>query len=239
MRQRRPDSPELPIVPWSEFWPMFKSEYRHGRDHADHVTIIGPTGTGKSTIAMQVAELRRYVVALVVKPRDEGMRSMLRRQRFVKLDRVPPPGTRTRVVIWPKNDGVDSIPAMRTTMRDALDATFRAGVWHVVCDEASYLCEDLKLNSYVRQALRMGRSNGMGLILCAQRPAWLPHDIYSSATHLFLFGSNDAADLRTIAGLNGVNDTIVRDAVANLGKTHRFVYVNTRSGYVCISRYER
>ena len=228
----------VPEVPWTEWWASFERRYRATRDNAQHVTILGPTGTGKSTLAMQVASLRPYVAVLAAKPRDAHMKDMLRRGGYRKVEVLPESGAGLRrVFVWPPNRGERDYPLMRSAYESAFDHAYNVGVWHLVMDEAHFMADSLGLNRRIKHAYQMGRSNGHGVILCAQRPAWLPRDIYSSADHLFIFGTNDSADLKSISGLNGVSDRIVRDVVSGLDReSHRFLHVDTKSGNLSITR---
>lgn len=231
---------EIPELPWPEFWAQFQRDYRATRETAQHVSIIGPTNTGKSTLAMKVAELRPYVYVLGTKPRDAHMKAMLRRGGYRKVEQLPEAGAGIRrAYIWPASKGAKSRPAQRAAFSDAFDHQFEVGVWHGLIDEGHYIASELGLADRIRIGYQQLRSNGAGFILCAQRPAWLPPDIYSSADHLFLFGTNDSNDLKRISGLNGVNDRVVRDAVANLRRDKRFLYVNTVTGALAISRLDK
>lgn len=223
--------------PFDQWWPRFRREYRATRDNAQHVTVLGPTGTGKSTLAMTVAQLRPYVAVLCAKPRDAHMKSMLRAGGYRKVDRLPEAGSGIRrCFIWPPNTGIESHPQLARAFADAYAHAYRVGVWHLLVDEGHFQADTLRLGDRIRGAYQMGRSNGHGIILAAQRPAWLPRDIYSSADHLMIFGTNDSADLKSISGLNGVNDRVVRDCVASLDReSHRFLHVNTRTGSMTIT----
>lgn len=228
----------VPEVPWSEWWETFQRRYVATRDQAQHVTILGPTGTGKSTLAMKVAELRPYMAVLAAKPRDKHMKQMLRQGGFRKMDVLPEAGAGVRrCYIWPPNRGPFDHDRMRSQFAGAFEHAYRVGVWHILVDEAHFMAHRLHLTEHIRDAYQMGRSNGHGIILAAQRPAWLPRDIYSSADHLFLYGTNDSADLKTISGLNGVSDRLVRDTVAGLDRdSRRFLHVDTKSGTLAITR---
>lgn len=232
--------PDIPHVPWEKFWPMFVKRYGQAdRDNAEHVTILGPTGTGKSTLAMAVADRRYHVVQFVEKPRDRKLLGALKHRRYRKVDELPDGAGYPKVYLWPPAGDVTDQPEQARQFRAALRTAGRVGVWHVVVHEAAYLVDPLGLGPELKQVLRMGRSNGTGLILCSQRPAWLPRDIYSQASHLFLFGTNDSADLRAIGGLNGMNEKAVREKVAGLhelGDSHVFLYVGTRDGTLVTSR---
>ncbi len=55
-----------PTVPWPELQRYLAGNFRQG----DHVAIIGPTGTGKTHLALEVADLRTYVLVVACKPKD-------------------------------------------------------------------------------------------------------------------------------------------------------------------------
>src|SRR5438034_912004 len=55
-----------PFVPWEWLYGYLRRRFRQG----DHVAIIGPTGTGKTHLALEVAELRSYVIVVACKPDD-------------------------------------------------------------------------------------------------------------------------------------------------------------------------
>lgn len=233
-------APQIEHVPWARFWPMFCERYgQASRDDAEHVTILGPTGTGKSALAVRIAERRYHVAQFVEKPRDAKLLAALKRRRFRKVDELPDAHGWPRVYLWPPAGDVTDEPGQAATFRRALRTAGKVGVWHVVIHEAAYLVDPLGLAPELKFILRMGRSNGTGLILCSQRPAWLPRDIYSQASHLFLFGTNDETDLRAIGGLNGMDPKLVRSTVARLyerGDRHSFLYVGTRDGTLITSR---
>jgi len=111
------------------------------------------------------------------------------------------------------------------------------GGWHLVAEEGPHLV-DLGLRPRLAQHYKMARTMSSGLILCAQRPVGLPRETRTAAQHLFIFGTNDTDDLRTLGGLNGADTWAVRDTVARLGRDYSFLHVNTRTGRLLVSRYE-
>src|SRR5690349_6421632 len=58
-----------PPVSWDDFYGYFGANWRQG----EHVGLIGPTGSGKTTLAMWLLPLRKYVVVLGTKPRDKTL----------------------------------------------------------------------------------------------------------------------------------------------------------------------
>lgn len=239
MPAARPVAVDVPVVGWAEFWPKFCRAYRFDRDDAQHVSIIGPTRTGKSTLAMAIASRRHYVAGLFVKGRDEPVRKMLRDAGYHRVHSIPAPGRSRRVFLWYPYRGEADVANQRLQLATAMDDAFNDGVWHLWLDEAQHMVDRLRLDGRIVSWLRMGRTQGNGLILCCQRPSYMPRDIYSAPRHLFLFGTNDERDLRSIGGMNGINNRTVRDTVATLGKTHRVLYIDTQTGDMAVTRYER
>lgn len=232
---------DIEVLPWATWFRGFARDYQVGPDTADHVTIIGPTGTGKTTIAMQIASLRRHVVALATKPRDAPFRAMLDEQRY-KVQTgagLPSPTVAPHVAIWPKHTGDEYGDARRHSaiFRDVFAQVYTAGGWHIVAEEGSHLI-DLGLNRVIRRHFRAGRSLSSGLILCAQRPRFIPKEAISSAQHILIFGTNDEEDLSRLGGMNGMSSKLIRSTVAGLGRDYHFLHVNTRHATLAISRYE-
>src|SRR5437879_453777 len=67
-RRPAPPDPEVsaPFLPWPELYAYLRRNFQQG----DHMAIIGPTGTGKTHIALEAAELRTYVLVVACKPKD-------------------------------------------------------------------------------------------------------------------------------------------------------------------------
>lgn len=240
MTGRRRVVAPVPEMLWADFWPMFARRYHVSPDSADHVTIIGPTKTGKTTLAMEIASLRKYVVALGTKPRDDEFRRLARAggYRMQRVGDLPSPRLHPRVLVWPEYRGITDRPRQARAFADVFDQAFTRGGWHIVGEEGPHLV-DLGLAPRIAQHLRMGRTMSSGLILCAQRPVGFPREARTGAQHLFLFGSNDSDDLRTLGGLNGADTYTVRETVARLGRTFRFLYVGTDDGTLIVSRYDK
>lgn len=221
-------------VEWSTFLERFRWE------QGEHVTLIGHTGAGKTTLALELLPLRSWVIALATKPKDNTMDWLVKREGW-KLantwEKVPNIGIRQslRVVLWPRYRTPDDEPAQRWEIDNAIRNAFVQGGWTLFADELWYISNKLGLGRLLESVWTQGRSIGLTLVGGAQRPRDIPLLAYGQATHLFFWRCSDEYDLKRIGGLNGLNAGGVRATVASLPK-HDVLYVNTRTGQQLVTR---
>lgn len=248
--QRRYSEP-VPFVEWDEVYTLLQTD--RGFLQGDHVAIIGPTGGGKTHIALHLAELRDYILFLACKPQDPLIRELGQKGYFItsKLE-VPyvedPPGSKKmrpmhrRVVFWPRlhPDRARKLPPERLldaekavqkpAMKGAIGYVRRNGGWCVIIDEATWVCRDLNLQRDVDSALFQFRTLGASVILCGQRPAWMGRYALSQPTHLFLFQTSNKDDIKALGDISGVNHERVISTIGSLDHdSHEVLYVNTRT----------
>jgi len=219
------------LAPWRELRPELVERWQPG----EHVSIFGPTGRGKTTVALALVEQRDPVVVIVSKRRDSligklaargwqtvGSADELRRRRrgsFVSRYFNAPDEPR-RIVLWTSPPG--SIRARRheqaEQVRRALDWLYASGRWTVVLDEALYVAKNLRLAEELEVVWHEGRSSGLSLVACSQRPSWLPKSAYSAPTYLVMFSTADPDDLKRLADIGGgLNTRELRREIQLLG----------------------
>jgi hypothetical protein len=207
----------------------------------EHVSAIGPTGSGKTTLILAILHRRAYVCALATKPADKTMVGLIRRG-YRRITQWPPPprgiARQLRIVLWPPFKHPDDVANQRYQIDRALRAMFVAGSWTIFADEIYYLCKFLGLTKLLELIWTQGRSLGISLVGGTQRPAFVPLLMYSSATHLFFWRDNDEVNLKRIGGLGGKSAKLIRETVASLPK-HTCLYLNTRTGQMVITKAPR
>jgi hypothetical protein len=204
---------------------------------------VGPTGAGKTHLALEIAEIRSYVLFLACKPRDPLISELKARGyheiREGKLE-IPYADGRpqyTRVVYWPrfsekitKNDQDKERQLQSQAMRQAFAYARRNGSWALVIDEGTWVCRDLNLQRLADSMYFQGRTLGVSVILSTQRPAWVGQYAFSQADHVFLFQTAHREDLKSLGDIAGVDTMAVREIVSQLDdRNHEVLYVNVRS----------
>ncbi len=219
------------VIGWQQFlnyWPLLW-------DHGEHVTCIGPTGVGKTTLTTRLLTVRTWIVGLISKPVDPAIRALVRTQGFKIIKEWPPDREVRRILLWPNLDKPEQVANQRYQFDRALRGIYNERNWTVWINEARYVADFLRLKSLMVLYWTQARSLGISLVTEAQRPAWIPLEAYSQATHLFLWRTGDERDLVRMGALNGANAGIVASVVSQLER-HQFLYVNLSTGRMAISK---
>lgn len=223
-------------IPWSNFFSRFIWK------QDEHIAIIGPTGQGKTTLALALMERRKYPIVLACKPKDEVLDDV-KSYGYETVREWPPsrnyrPTKEPKICLWPKAEKLRSgkVVQQREFMAFLEDA-FESGGYSIFADEVRYLTHDLKMKDEIVRILLQGRSNKISFVSSTQRPRHVPLEIYNQSTHLFLFRESDRANLQRLSEIGGVNTEHVKKLVEKLPQFH-FLYVNTRNGGLAISKYQ-
>jgi len=218
-------------VEWDQFTRTFR--WKQGQ----HMTAIGPTQSGKTTLIKALLPIRKYVVAMITKKRDKLIGEFKKEgYEHMKQWKEVPHEIHPRVLLHPPFARDE--PKERHQYREfkyALDRAFDQGHWTMYADELPYLIEVLKLDRELKRQWNQGEGMKTSLVSSAQRPAFLPLLAYSAATHLFFFRTNDENDVKRIGGMGGVSNKLIREIVSVL-ESKQFLYLNTRTGEMLISK---
>lgn len=219
--------PDIPRKSWDEFLATF--HWLQG----EHITCIGPTGCGKTTVTIAILPHRKYVCVIATKPRDPLIRD-LRKQGYHVIREWPPPDYMHKVVFWPKISSFGDRSEQKRQIARAMARMYRSGGWAVSADELRYLTQTLGLKSECEMYWLQGRSLKLSFVTATQRPSWVPLEAYDQATHLFIWRETDKRNLARLGDIGGMDTQVIRTVVPNLPK-HDFLYLNTRDGTMCIS----
>ena len=215
-------------------WEKFKGrlQWRQGQ----HLSIIGPTNSGKTTLLIELLHARDYVVFCATKPEDPVIASELRKQKFRKIHSWKNrKENEARLLLWPKYTSIYSKDKQIKEFQYAFDEIFAAGCWTVVIDETWYFTNILKLGRYLENFWCQGRSLDITMVCGTQRPKYVPTMMYDQSTHLFFFRFRDENDLERIGGISWISSKEIRKCVSML-EPHEFLYIDSATGEMMISK---
>lgn len=236
---RHPVEPE--VLYWDQFSEMFAEAYQQG----EHVSLVGPTGSGKSVTGVELCKVigarkardgrPARVIVLADKPRDdtlmrlhtEGMQK--RPQEWQIIKEWPPAYGQEHCIIWPRTADEKRQAAI---FRPVLEAVYQEGGQAVYIDEAAYFSDPppdgLGLRAKLGKFWRAARSNKAAVIAGTQRPCSVPRLMWSEPSWVFVFAVEDEEDLKRVAQLSGQPLAVWR-AVPHLGG-HEFLCIRRQRG---------
>jgi hypothetical protein len=146
----------------------------------DHLSLIGETGSGKTTLAVWLLKQRRFVIALRTKMDDVRfqMEAVVKSHIAMKNLRL------NRIELRPDRLPVDR---RRAELWAAYRLAGKQGGWTVYTDETWFVEHRLGLTLEIEDLLTQGRSQDMRpltMVLSAQRPARISRFVLSQATHV-------------------------------------------------------
>jgi DNA polymerase III delta prime subunit len=207
-------------------WPQHLASWKWKQ--GEHVTLIGPTGCGKTTVARAILDRRQHVAVVATKPRDPVV-SSLRRRGYDTIRKWPPSVLQSRVVFWPRIERMTDVHAQAVAIDAMLNDVYLAGSWCLYFDELRYVTETLKLKGLLELLWQQARALNVSIVAGAQRPAHIPLMAYSQATHFYLWNTGDDRDLARVADFGRAPARMIRDELATLDR-HEVLYLDAVTG---------
>lgn len=205
-----------PARPWSDVYAFLARNWQIGQ----HMTMVGTTGSGKTTFAREALMLRDWVVVLATKVKDKDLFEAMTKQGYVVRDRWTPFDTsEPRVIFAPPLRSPDKAgrQAQAEAFRRVLIELFQVGGqgnWTVYCDEIAYLTNDLGLRTEIDTLYLQGRSLGITMCAATQRPRGVPRNVFAMATWFALWRVPNAEDRASASELVGGMQPVAREAMA-------------------------
>lgn len=213
----------------------------------NHVTFLGPTQTGKTTLAFQLLKATTVPevpgVVLVMKPRDAVVSNWAHDLKYRIIRDWPPPVTHTKYVkppgycVWPphtfdKDPRIDDA-RLADVFGRTLANCYKTGNKVVFADEVYGLTEELKLGRQLNTIWSRGAAMGCGLWASSQRPYSIPQLAYGSAEHLFLAKDPDKRSRDRYGEIGGIDPDLVKEVTQKLDK-HQWLYIRRTGPEICI-----
>jgi hypothetical protein len=215
--------------------------YLHAHwEQGQHISLIGPTGMGKTFAKRYILRRRQYVTSFITKGEDEELDRIIREEGFEKQPHSTKgtqhwDGSKSDLIaLWPhKPRGrtpEEFERAQKIIFTTAIHKMVDQGRWCLDFDELSYMCDFLGMDRLMRWLLQQGRSSKISVVAATQRPSFIPHVFYSMPEWLVFWNNTDDTDLKRIQGLGGVDGKILRNEVMRL-KHREIIIVHNRHPY--------
>lgn len=223
-REMTTNRTEVVAMEWPRFLEWFRRRWRPG----DHVALIGPTGTGKTTFAVGILPLRKYVLAIDPKGGDSTL-SALTKHGFRRSTTWPisaadrrriEKGEPVRLIMGPVVRTRVDRDKQRVLLEKTLEGAFVEGGWTIYVDELQLLADRrmMKLGTSVEENLVAARDRGVSMVCSFQRPANVPRAASDQASYLFLWYTRDVDVVNRLGEMAGRPKSEIRGAVSGLAK---------------------
>lgn len=164
--------------------------------------MIGPTGRGKTYLAYDLLQARKYVLALITKKKDQTI------DRYEDYRAIDAWHKRfyddTRLLLWKRAKTLGDTREQRETIFKALSDVYASGGWALYLDDLFYLSETLHMRRALQMMYTQVRSDHITLVASIQRPFWVPVEVTTQATHVIIFKSQGDIDMLQLAKAAGV-----------------------------------
>lgn len=179
-----------------------------------HWALVGPTGEGKTTVAVALLKLRDYVLALDPKGEDETLAA----SGYARVTGLPPRARFPRDVQEALDDGrpahlIVGSPArtdeedirLQALMREAITYARHAGGWTLYVDEFELLSSQRMFNQgpLIERMLITARREKSSIMTSFQAQAWVSKHATRQATFVCMFPTRDRAMIKAVAEAMG------------------------------------
>lgn len=229
-------------MPWTKLSAHIATSWKQGQ----HVTLLGKAGSGKTHVALELADSRRDAVVFATKRRDPLLTQATQRGYKLVSSMREVPTTETghpvyhKVVVWPGVSAPNEkarLALQAFTLRETIEIAERQGHWTILLDETMWAYDMLRVRAELESVWYQARSSGVSLIACAQRPTKIPRQMIAQASHLFMWYVSDKRDIESLREIAGVTppEVIEANLPALSWERHEFLYVGADTGYVARS----
>lgn len=212
----------------------------------EHVTFIGPTGSGKTTLAYQllkeVTSPELQGIVLVMKPRDATATKWNEDLGYRITKTWPPPLSVWEpkklpgYTLWPgtTKDFEKDEQAQFEQFNRCIRMCYASKKKQIIfADELYSLCAELGLEKTLVHVWTKGRSMDLGLWGATQKPTHVPLWAYNQATHLFLHNEPDERARKRFGEIGGVDPKLVAHTVSQLSE-HEWLYIHRKGPVMAI-----
>ncbi len=228
-------------------WDTFLEYMRDCWEPGQHIAMIGPTGEGKTTVAVGLLGIRKYVFSLDPKGED----TTLSKSGYQRIRHVPQSGWRhgwcpacrqifsdvaegrdVRLIVGgaARTDAQDV--KLHNLMREGITYARRAGGWTLYVDEFELLSSQrmFRLGSNIERMLITARKDGTSVLTSFQAAAWVSKHATRQARYAIMYATGDRDMIKSVAQAMGRNWRDLAEAVDELPRFFVLVIPRGKNG---------
>lgn len=231
----------LETVPWSELGPEFYSQWGrpNGKVEAEHVSVVGPTGSGKSVFQTEILKERARLrgsaaVIIATKPADKTLKDM----GWPIQKKWQPKWGQDQVIFWPNSPKVEEGPRVQHVAIRAMlnDIWVKDANRIILFDEIAYIEQELRLKQIIDRYWREARSMGISIVAGTQRPRNVSRYMWSESTWIVAFPPADEDEAKRVAEVIGGRTQFFKPLMEL--PNHHFIIRHRREKVAYISKLE-
>jgi hypothetical protein len=212
---------QVVAMKWEDFLKWFKGEWNLG----EHISLVGPTGAGKTVYVVNILPLRKYVIALDAKGGDESLEQLTKkgfiysqwpmsRKQWKEIEEGKP----CRVIVGAGIQSLEDLPLLKAEIAEALRDAYNTKRWTVYIDELQLVADRrlMNLSARVEVNLIAARNRGVSIVSSFQRPANVPRSASEMSTWFIVFYTRDRDTVDRLAEMAGRPAPEIRGLIKGL-----------------------
>jgi ABC-type dipeptide/oligopeptide/nickel transport system ATPase component len=217
----------IQTIPYTQFLRDMQHKWKQGQ----HISLVGPTGSGKTVAARDLVALRDYLVVIATKAKDAS----LNRYKLVRRSDWPPNWDEEKILLWVKPKQLGDFSRQTAIIYYTLNDIYRTGGWTAYFDDVFYITNTLGLKRPMQMMYTQARSNNISLIGSLQRPRNVPVEVINQSTFLLLFKVRDRLDIERVAEEMSVDRQELFRALSQL-QDYEFTLLETGKAPMIVRR---
>lgn len=173
----------------------------------NRAVFVGMTGSGKTTLAAQVAKFYRYGVVLDIKADKDNLKTFRDYEVCKTLDELAKSKSEKRLFRPRREDArLDAIRESNSVIQQFFEWIYLRGNCFCLVDECAAVASGQFMPDAYFDLMQRGRSKNIMTFSLTQRPAFVPNVIFSESEDKYIFRLDLHADRKKVELFTGIDE---------------------------------